>query len=75
LKLVQKMRAEGISSELYPSSAKMKKQMKYANDRNVKNVALIGQDEIDKGILLIKNMESGEQTELSFDQAITQLKA
>ena len=49
--------------------------MKYANDRNVKNVALIGQDEIDKGILLIKNMESGEQTELSFDQAITQLKA
>ena len=75
LKLVKQMRAEGISSELYPSSAKMKKQMKYANDRNVKNVALIGQDEIDKGILLIKNMESGEQTELSFDQAITQLKA
>lgn len=75
LKLVQKMRAAGVSSELYPSFAKMKKQMNYANDRKVKNVALMGENEIEKGILRIKNMESGEQTELSFDQAVAQLKA
>jgi len=74
LSLIKKMRAEGISCEIYPSSAKMKKQMKYANDRKVKNIALMGQNEIDKGIVLLKNMESGEQNELSFEEVVAQLK-
>lgn len=75
LKLVKQMRAEGISTELYPKSAKMKKQMKYADDRGVMNVALMGQNEIDKGVLLIKNMESGKQNEMSFEEVVAQLKA
>jgi len=74
LSLVKEIRANGISCELYPSNAKMKKQMNYANDRDVKNIALVGQNEIDKGIIQFKNMESGEQTEVSLAELINQLK-
>ena len=73
-KLVKKTRAAGISSEIYPSDAKMKKQMKYANDRGVKNIALVGQDEISKGIIQLKNMESGEQTEVTLAELVNHLK-
>lgn len=74
LSLVKEIRANGISCELYPSDAKMKKQMNYANDRDVKNIALVGQNEIDKGIIQFKNMESGEQIEVSLSELINQLK-
>ena len=74
LKLVKRMRVEGVSSELYPASVKMKKQMKYANDRGVKYIALIGENEIEKNMLLIKDMETGNQLELSFDAAVAHLK-
>ena len=74
LKLVKEIRANGISCELYPSDAKMKKQMNYANDRDVKNIALVGQNEIDKGIIQFKNMESGEQVEVNLSELINQLK-
>ena len=74
LKLVKRMRIEGVSSELYPASVKMKKQMKYANDRGVKYIALIGVNEIEKNMLLIKDMETGNQLELSFDAAVAHLK-
>jgi len=52
----------------------MKKQMKYANDRGVKYIALIGENEIEKNMLLIKDMETGNQLELSFDAAVAHLK-
>jgi histidyl-tRNA synthetase len=68
MKLVKQLRKENISCEVYPSSAKMKKQMKYANDRGVKNIALVGQNEIEAGIIQIKNMASGEQSEVHPDQ-------
>ena len=74
LSLVKEMRANGISSEIYPSSAKMKKQMKYANDRGVKNIALVGGNEIEEGLIQLKNMESGEQVGLSLEQVIEKLK-
>lgn len=74
MKLVKEIRANGISCELYPSDAKMKKQMNYANDRGVKNIALVGQNEIDKGIIQFKNMESGEQIEVNLNELIHQLK-
>jgi len=45
LKLVQEIRKEGISAELYPDSVKMKKQMKYADQKSIPAVVLIGQDE------------------------------
>jgi len=74
LKLVKEIRASGISCEIYPSSAKMKKQMKYANDRGVKNIALVGQNEIDDNTIQLKNMDSGEQSAMSLSQIIEQLK-
>jgi histidyl-tRNA synthetase len=74
LKLIKQIRAEGISCELYPSTVKLKKQMKYANDRGVKNIALVGGDEMDKKIVQLKNMATGEQTELCVEDLIIQLK-
>ena len=59
MKLVQVAREAGIDCELYPTKAKMQKQMKYANDRGVQFVAIIGEEEINKGIVKLKNMESG----------------
>ncbi len=74
MKLVKELRAAGISCELYPSSAKMKKQMKYANDRGVKNVALVGQNEMDMGVINVKDMSSGEQRQMSLEEVINDLK-
>ncbi len=74
LKLVKEIRASGISCEMYPSSAKMKKQMKYANDRGVKNIALVGQNEIDENVIQLKNMNSGEQSAMELSKIIELLK-
>jgi histidyl-tRNA synthetase len=67
------LRASGISSELYPVSAKMKKQMTYANNKGVQFVIIVGEDEMESGILSVKNMESGEQSNLSIADLIKQL--
>ena len=74
MKLVQVAREAGIDCELYPTKAKMQKQMKYANDRGVQFVAIIGEEEINKGIVKLKNMESGEQFYLSSDELIAKLR-
>ena len=71
MKLVHQCRKAGIDSEIYPSNAKMQKQMKYANDRGVQFVALIGEEEMNKGIVNIKNMESGEQIALETEKLIS----
>jgi histidyl-tRNA synthetase len=66
LQLLRQIRDKGIDAELYPSfDAKLKKQMKYADDRKARFVALIGESEREKGVVLLKQMESGEQVELS----------
>lgn len=61
LPIIAKLRAEGYACELYPDSAKMKKQMQYANDRQIPFVAIVGGDEIAQNKVLIKNMAMGEQ--------------
>ena len=71
--LLKQLRAAGISSELYPKSAKMKKQMTYANNKGVQFVIMVGEDEMESGILSVKNMESGEQSNLSIADLIKQL--
>lgn len=70
LPLVSKLRKNGINAELYPASAKMKKQMKYANDKNVPFVVMIGGDEMEKNVLSVKNMETGEQGDMDMAQLI-----
>ncbi|WP_343522850.1 histidine--tRNA ligase [Pedobacter sp.] len=65
LPIVQQFRNAGISAELYPSSAKLKKQMAYADAKNIPYVILIGGDEIASGALTLKDMQSGEQKKLT----------
>ncbi|MEI7895457.1 MAG: histidine--tRNA ligase [bacterium] len=67
LKLLTKLRSAGISAELYPDSAKLKKQMEYANRKNIPFVILIGMDEMKTGMLTIKDMTSGDQKSASFE--------
>jgi len=74
MKLVHQLRSKGIDCEMYPSSAKMQKQMKYANDRNVMYVALVGEEEMNKNIIQLKNMESGEQSAYSLEELIEKLR-
>jgi histidine--tRNA ligase len=60
-KLVQQLRAKGYKAELYPESTKLKKQLAYADSRQVKYVILIGEEEISQGKAVLKNMQTGVQ--------------
>jgi histidyl-tRNA synthetase len=74
LPLVQKVRAAGIAAEIYPSSEKIKKQLKYADDKKIPFVVIVGENEMKTGNLTIKNMQSGEQESLSVEKIIERLK-
>jgi len=70
LPILGRLRKSGISSELYPEQAKMKKQMSYANIREIPFVALVGEQEMKEGLLTLKDMESGEQERLSPEELV-----
>ena len=70
LQLIKQLRAEGISSELYPENAKLKKQFKYADDKGVAFTVIIGESELQAGNVVLKNMATGEQQELSNESLI-----
>lgn len=74
LKHIAELRASGISTELYPSNDKMKKQMGYANNHNIPFVAIIGENEIENGTITVKNMANGEQKSMNIDELIAMLK-
>ena len=71
--LLSKVRRAGISSEIYPDRAKMKKQMGYANSNNIPFVAIAGTSEIEVQKITLKNMETGEQELLSVEEVIGRL--
>ena len=73
LPLLQQIRNAGISAEIYPSSAKLKKQMAYADDKNIPYVILIGSDEMESGLLTLKNMKTGEQQKATVEEIISLL--
>jgi histidyl-tRNA synthetase len=73
LPLLQKLRENGINSEIFPESAKMKKQMTYANNKNIPIVVLVGDNEMNKGILTVKDMICGDQAEMTFDELLNKL--
>jgi len=73
LPILAKLRANGVNAEIYPSSEKMKKQMTYANNKNIPFVILVGESEIEEGLVSLKNMESGEQEKLTTQQLIEKL--
>jgi histidyl-tRNA synthetase len=64
------LRSKGIKTEIYPEEVKLQKQMKYANDKKIPYVALLGQKEIDEGTIVLKNMISGEQSSVTIDQIV-----
>ncbi|MDU1890184.1 MAG: histidine--tRNA ligase [Dysgonomonas sp.] len=70
LPLITKMRNSNISCEIYPESAKMKKQMSYADSNKIPYVAIIGENEINENKVTLKNMASGEQKLISLEECI-----
>ena len=74
LKHIKKLRASGISAEIFPESSKMKKQMGYANDYGIPFVAIIGETELANGTIMLKDMNLGTQQPLTIDEVIEKLK-
>lgn len=72
---VSKARAAGIRTEMYPDSAKMKKQMSYANAKHIPFVALAGENEMNEGKFTLKNMETGQQKLVSAEELIAKVLA
>ncbi|MCU4177368.1 histidine--tRNA ligase [Carboxylicivirga sp. N1Y90] len=70
LRALTLLRKAGINAELFPDSVKMKKQMNYANRKEIPYVVLSGEDERQAGNFTLKNMETGEQTKVSIDELI-----
>lgn len=74
LPIVSKARNAGIRTEIYPDSSKMKKQMSYANAKQIPYVVLAGENEINQGKVTLKNMITGEQQLVSSDELLQILK-
>ena len=74
LPIVGKLRQAGIRSEIFPNKAKMKKQMSYANAKNIPFVVLAGENEMAAGKVTLKNMESGDQTLVTAEELIATVK-
>lgn len=73
--LLGKLRAAGIAAELYPEAAKMKKQMKYANDKHIPYVALVGENEMNADSVTLKHMATGDQSLVATTDLIHTLTA
>lgn len=74
LGLLKDLRANDISAEIYPDAAKMKKQMKYADDKNIPHVLMVGTSEMEEKVVSHKNMLTGEQEEKSIEEFISELR-
>lgn len=70
-KVLKALREKNVSSEIYPSNAKMKKQFEYASKKNIQFLAMIGSNEMDKNVIGLKNLESGEQQELNLESFLS----
>jgi histidyl-tRNA synthetase len=75
MKAMKLLRNEGLRSEMYPSSAKLKKQMNYANNKKIPYVVLVGEQEIDQGSFKLKNMLTGEQSSCNQEELIRLIRS
>jgi len=73
LPILARLRAAEVSAEIYPDSSKMKKQMAYANAKAVPFVAIVGENEMAEGKVMLKNMTTGEQSLLAIDELVSAL--
>lgn len=74
LKLLRQVREAGIAAELYPDQVKMAKQFKYADDKGIAYVAIIGENELKQGIVTVKDMKTGEQKAIKQDELIHEIQ-
>jgi histidyl-tRNA synthetase len=74
LPVVKELRKAGIACELYPDAAKLKKQMTYANRKNIPYVVMVGDSEMQAGSFTLKEMDSGVQKEVSLDELIATIQ-
>lgn len=74
IELLSALRKEGVTGFINAESGKLGKKMKYADDLNIKYTILIGQDEVDEGKYMLRNMETGDQEKLSADEIIACIK-
>ncbi|MBV8391057.1 MAG: histidine--tRNA ligase [Mucilaginibacter sp.] len=74
LPLLQQLREKDVYAELYPAGAKIKKQMEYANNKQIPYTILIGSEEMQSGLLAFKDMGSGVQEKLSAEEIVFRLK-
>lgn len=74
LNYVMQLRKVGIPAEIFPDATKIKKQMTYANNKNVEYVAMVGETEMANGTIALKCMETGEQENLTINEVISKLK-
>lgn len=74
LKALRQLRNHNINAEIYPDQAKMKKQMSYANKKEIPFVALAGEEEIKNNVFTFKNMNTGEQSTKTLNEIIEKLK-
>lgn len=74
MKYLKLFRKAGISAEIYPDAAKMKKQMQRANDLDIPFVAIVGEEEMKQGLVTLKNMADGSQKMLTVDEAIAMVR-
>jgi histidyl-tRNA synthetase len=74
LPIIAKARQAGIRTEIYPDSSKMKKQMQYANVKQIPYVAIVGETEMAEGKVMLKNMVSGEQNLVTPDELVTMIQ-
>ena len=71
LKVLKELRLKNVASEMYPSNAKMKKQFDYASKKGIPFLAMIGSNEMDTNVIKLKNLESGEQEEMSLESLLS----
>ncbi len=71
--ILSELRNKGIVAELYPDSAKLKKQMSYADSLHIPYVAFVGEEEMQSGTVTLKDMSSGAQETLSRDEIVARL--
>lgn len=74
LPLLRNLRKDGIAAEIYPEPAKMKKQMTYANAKQIPFVAIVGDDEMAEGKVMLKNMITGEQAKVGANELLEKVK-
>ncbi|MDO3643143.1 histidine--tRNA ligase [Mucilaginibacter sp. L3T2-6] len=72
--ILQKLRSQDVNAELYPAGAKLKKQLDYANNKNIPYTIFIGSEEIESGLLTVKDMRSGTQEKMTVEQVLAAMK-